>query len=494
MRDNSKIKSELVQLLSKNQSYIVSRWASQILKVPGHKRHKDVVPVSRHKVGMTRFFKLFISFLDNQHDARALKYLTSLILDGFLSINTAEDVIHGQMLLRKIIAELLISKYKHDFEKLYQTISIVTQAIDKNILLVSAVYKKRDFDRLHTLVKSGKKLVGIKEMNHLLEVAVNIAVKESDADRGSIMLLDNRNILKINASVGIPEKIAESAKEYLGKGIAGTVAKTNMPIMINKGQLVDKDIKKHLKGLKAVSALTIPLSTEGSNVLGVLNVVKYPGKALFNKNDLELLSILAYEIATSIKNYQLNLETESLYIGTIFALAAALDARDHYTHGHSRKVARYAVSVAKRLNMPKHQIAIIRRASLLHDIGKIGIPDKILNKPAKLTKKEFEIVKTHSVIALDILKPIPQLRDILPAVYHEHERYDGKGYVAGLKGEAIPIEARIIGVADAYDAMTSERPYRKALTKKEAICELKRNAGTQFDPTVVKAFIRTVNQ
>jgi HD-GYP domain-containing protein (c-di-GMP phosphodiesterase class II) len=307
-------------------------------------------------------------------------------------------------------------------------------------------------------------------------------------------LLDKDGILKVNASIGIPEEIAEKAQERIGKGISGTVAYTNKPVIINEGEKISADIRRSMKGLNIASAISIPIATENSEVLGVLNLGKYHGKSLFDKDDVELLSILAYEIATSIRSYQLILEAEGLYIGTIFALASALDARDHYTHGHSRKVAKNAVLIAKDMKLPRHQIDIVRRASLLHDIGKIGIPDKILNKPGRLTEQEYDIVKTHPEVALNILKPIPQLSNLLPAIYHEHERYDGKGYIAGLKGEAIPLEARIIGVADAFDAMTSERPYRKALSHKEAVAELKKCAGSQFDPLVVKIFLKALNR
>ncbi len=450
--------------------------------------------VERHKKGMSRFFKLFVAYLQNRHDTRSLKCLTSLIVEGYLSINSAEDIIHGQMLLRKIIAEFLLSKYKQNLEKLRKMLHLVTASIDMNILHISNVHRKRDFKRLHTLVKSGRKLVIARNLNKLLDIVIDTALKESNADRASVMLADKQGVLKINASVGIPEDIVEEAEEQIGKGIAGKVAKTKKPIIINEGEKISEDIRRSMKGLSIVSAISIPITTEDAEVLGVLNLGKYSGKNLFDKEDVELLSILAYEAATSIRSYQLVLETEGLYIGTIFALAAALDARDHYTHGHSRKVARYAVSIAKEMKLSRYEVDIIRRASLLHDIGKIGIPDKILEKPARLTRKEFEIVKKHPKVAVDILKPIPQLKDILPGVYHEHERYDGKGYIAGLKGEAIPLEARIIGVADAFDAMTSERPYRKALPYEEAIAELKRNVGTQFDPRVVEAFLKILKK
>jgi HD-GYP domain-containing protein (c-di-GMP phosphodiesterase class II) len=131
---------------------------------------------------------------------------------------------------------------------------------------------------------------------------------------------------------------------------------------------------------------------------------------------------------------------------------------------------------------------------MLHDIGKIGVPDSILLKPGRLTEKEFSVIKKHPIYAVNILKHIPRLKDIVPIVYHEHERYDGKGYVEGLKADKIPIESRIIAVADAYEAMTSNRPYRKSMPSKKAIEEIKLNSGTQFDPAVVKAFLKVIKR
>ncbi|MBN1405196.1 MAG: HD domain-containing protein [Candidatus Omnitrophica bacterium] len=490
---NNHIKSRLVGHLLKHRNSIVSKWSCEIMKVSGHKKHKVIVPIAKHKKGMSRFFNFFILFLKNQHDARALKFIAYLIQNGYLSINSAEDIIHGQMLLRRIIRDALISGYKSNASELYKMLDLLTTAFDSIILHISNVYRKRDFWRLHMLVKSGKRLVGTRDLNKLLVLTIKTAIKESNADRASIMLLDKDGILKINTSRGIPDTIVQKTQERLGKGIAGVVAKTNKPIIINEGDKIPGSVKKYLKGLKIVSAVSIPLSID-SEVLGVLNLGKYHGKTLFDTEDTELLDILAYEAATSIKSYQLMLEAEGLYIGTIFALAAALDARDHYTHGHSRKVAKYAVIIAKEMKLPKYQIDIVRRASLLHDIGKIGIPDRILNKPARLTDQEFKIVKKHPRVAFNILKPIPQAKDLLPAIYHEHERYDGKGYIVGLRGEAIPLEARIIGVADAFDAMTSERPYRRALSEREATMELVKCSGTQFDPVVVKTFLRTLKK
>ena len=141
--------------------------------------------------------------------------------------------------------------------------------------------------------------------------------------------------------------------------------------------------------------------------------------------------------------------------------------------------------------LSQEEIDHVRQAAILHDLGKVGISDKILHKKSKLTKKEFEAIKKHPQIAADIIRPIQFMHDIVPLVLYHHERWDGKGYPAGLKAEEIPIGARIIAVADAYDAMTSDRPYRKAMSSEKAMSELKRCAGTQFDPKVVDAFINS---
>jgi putative two-component system response regulator len=177
------------------------------------------------------------------------------------------------------------------------------------------------------------------------------------------------------------------------------------------------------------------------------------------------------------------------FFNAITALAYALEAKDVYTSGHSQRVTEIAVAIAKHLGLDKENIEKIRLASLVHDIGKIGVREVVLNKPGSLSDEEYEHVRLHSVTGERILKPIVDDGDILKAVRHHHERYDGTGYPDGLKGEQIPQLARIIAVADTFDAMTSERPYRKALTKEAACAEVERCRGTQFDPEAADAFL-----
>jgi len=185
--------------------------------------------------------------------------------------------------------------------------------------------------------------------------------------------------------------------------------------------------------------------------------------------------------------------TDSEALSAIYALAATIDARDHYTRSHSKKVSEYAVALAEALKLEPLEINRLSTCALLHDIGKIGISDDILNKQGELTAKEWEVIKMHPQLGATIVNHVPQLVPCLPGILHHHERYDGSGYPKGLKGEKIPLEARILAIADAFAAMTSERTFSDPLSGEEVIKEIKRGAGTQFDPKLAKVFLSIVN-
>jgi len=185
-------------------------------------------------------------------------------------------------------------------------------------------------------------------------------------------------------------------------------------------------------------------------------------------------------------------EMQSRTLSMIYALAATVDAKDHYTYGHSKKVSDYAVALAEALGLPQDRIDVVRAAGLLHDIGKIGIPDSTLNKRGTLTSEEWELIKAHPKLGVEILRHVTELVNCVPAILHHHEHYDGSGYPAGLKGNNIPLEARILAIADAFDAITSPRPYHGQLLPQQALNELKRCAGTQFDPKLVDTFSNVI--
>ena len=197
---------------------------------------------------------------------------------------------------------------------------------------------------------------------------------------------------------------------------------------------------------------------------------------------------------TPDKRAALSKASQLSYVSTILALAAALDAKDTHTYGHSQKVAKYAVMLGEAIGIEPERLSALRTAALLHDIGKIGISDGLLLKPQRFNDEERKEVQKHAVLAVSILKHIPSFSNLLPQIVHHHERFDGTGYPDGIRGEDIPLESRILSIADSYDAMTSPRPYKSTLTAKEAIIEIKKCAGTQFDPKLAKVFCEIIGQ
>jgi putative nucleotidyltransferase with HDIG domain len=208
-----------------------------------------------------------------------------------------------------------------------------------------------------------------------------------------------------------------------------------------------------------------------------------------------IVGTLTHQRETALKaRAQMNEEVNQTYAETLRALVTALDTRDSETGGHSERVTSIALSIAHQMRLDKKTIQQIHWGALLHDVGKIGIPDEILRKPGPLTDEEWDIMRSHPQIGYEILKEIPFLQPTLDVVLHHHERFNGTGYPSGLKGEEIPLSARIFSVADSFDAMTSDRPYRRALKRAYVIAEIKRCINTQFDPKVVAAFTIALEQ
>jgi HD-GYP domain-containing protein (c-di-GMP phosphodiesterase class II) len=270
-------------------------------------------------------------------------------------------------------------------------------------------------------------------------------------------------------------------------------------------QLNDSDLKdflvKAMYQMEIFETIACIPSYYGEDLLGILLLGKKKDGSEFSAEDLSFFVALAHDVSMAIKNAQLFKELESelekkkrLFFHTTVALAAAIDAKDHYTHGHTSRVTNVSLEIAQRLAEKNRRafstklLEDIHIASLLHDIGKIGIPESILNKQGPLTKEEFDVIKNHPNIGVTILQPIHELNTAILGVRHHHERYDGTGYPDGLKGEEIPLIASIIAVADAFDAMISDRPYRKGLSKEHAVEEILRESGRQFDPQVATVF------
>ncbi len=324
----------------------------------------------------------------------------------------------------------------------------------------------------------------------ILEHTVSFAQDTLKSERIYLLILENGELV-IRASSGIPKDIAERISIQMGDSIEGKVFKEKGPVLVQDieqvGWLkdgVDSDFE---------SFITFPMIFVGLNSsdipLGIINVGDKTDGIPFSEHDLKALSFIANTASIAIKNQQNRIVLEKTYFNATKALIVALEARDKYTKGHSIRVMEYAESIAIKLGLEEKTVKNIRDAAILHDIGKIGVRDSVLLKPGRLSREEAEHINKHPEISEEIIKPISFLKEILPIVRHHHEKFDGSGYPDKLRGDNIPIGARIMAVADTYDAMTSHRPYRKSLHVNVAVSVLKKEAGRQLDPELVEVFL-----
>ncbi len=287
---------------------------------------------------------------------------------------------------------------------------------------------------------------------------------------------------------------ADLAFRYGGEEFSVVLPETRLEEGFKAAERIRQAVETKTKTL--VIPITISLGIASWPLDGVMKeeIIARADAALYRAKETgRNKTCLSTEVAkTEAPLVGVELENKSRAISIIYALAATVDAKDHYTYGHSKKVSDYAVSIAEAMGMTPNRIATIRAAGLLHDIGKVGIPDSILKKKDPLTPADWEYIKAHPRVGVEILRHVSDLSACLPAILHHHERYDGTGYPSGLKDDAIPLEARILAVVDAFEAITSQRSYRPQLTPVEAFAELRRCAGTQFDPQLVNIFCKVM--
>ncbi len=300
----------------------------------------------------------------------------------------------------------------------------------------------------------------------------------------SIMLLDgDSKQLRTRHSIG---RDAEVACQFTADSSSGFIAQ-----LLQQGQPATVcDIRadgRFILPYPAKCILWVPLVTDDKAIGLLLACDKLSGEEFWSR-ELKLMGMFASEVAASIRKAQLYEDINKIFISTVEAFASAIDAKDPYTYGHSRRVAELSVAICDELGMPKKQTKLVELAAFLHDIGKIGTPESILHKPGVLQPDEFEKIKEHPAKGAEILSNINEFSEIIKWIKHHHEWYDGKGYPDQIAAEDIPIEARIITIADAYDAMTSDRPYRKGMPPVEVIKIMEEFTRSQFDPDILTAF------
>lgn len=310
-----------------------------------------------------------------------------------------------------------------------------------------------------------------------------------------LMLNDERTHLEVVASRGLPEE-ARTLTIPVGESVSGRALEQSKCWIVNDLSK-QPDLLELSRGryqTDSFAAVRVPLEARGEPV-GILTATERIGSPEFTSRDRKMLEGLSSMGASALLNCRLHEAVNRQMVSTIRALASAIDAKDQYTHAHSARVAQLAVATASEMGSTRADTRReVELAGLLHDIGKIGIPDAILLKTGRLTPDEFATVQRHTDIGAGIVEHVEGLEDVARAVRHHHERYDGLGYPAGLARDSIPLTSRLISVADVFDVLTSDRPYRKGIAPELAAQELSRCKGTQFDPDIVDAFLRVITR
>jgi len=346
---------------------------------------------------------------------------------------------------------------------------------------------RQSFEELTTLYRLVDIIAEARTLERVLNSLLDLAA-EVIACQGAMLFLVDEKTGEID--VGL--------KRNLSKKIEAKINLQNKKKVIDwalkKGRTIAlPDIEEESPDDEKVTFVLVPLIAHDKPV-GLLDIITETPEGDITSRDLSLLTILAKQAALAIENVKLYESIKKDQLNIIRALSSTVDAKDHYTLGHSQKVSEYCVKIGEEMKLPEREIEILKYAALLHDIGKIALPDEIIKKPSRLSSEEFEIVREHPVIGARIIKEIEALAPMVPLIQHHHERYDGNGYPGKLKGEEIPLGARIIHAVDSFETMVYARAYRVMMHEELAISELRKNAGTQFDPHIVDVFISVIRR
>ncbi len=367
------------------------------------------------------------------------------------------------------------------------------------------IFKRREDDmqrrgrKLSSLMDLGTRFTSSKDVHRLMEQTLHVAINDTGATAGYIMLMDTAAqelVTEIAFSSG--ENYPFPERRAAGEGVEGYVAQTGKPLLLSRqtdtARSTGADLLPALQ-YDGEAVLCVPLvesaptgfgNAAGGRIIGTFSIFNHTPSGRFLPEDMELVRTIAGLSTMAIVNAQLYQSQHDLFVASLQVLARTLDAKDPYTQGHSFRVSELCVMIARKLRIAPEVIDELRNGALLHDIGKIGVPDAILRKPERLTEEEFQMMKAHPVIGFEICQPLGLGEGILMLIRSHHEKLDGSGYPDGLKLGELPLLLRIICVADAFDAMSSSRPYRKTMDTQVRNEQLNRFAGTQFDPIIVE--------
>lgn len=343
-----------------------------------------------------------------------------------------------------------------------------------------------------TLMELSAILNSTLQISEVLRRAVEAATRLMECEVGSLLLLNEKcDELVFEVALGERGREVKEVRLKVGEGVAGWVARTGQSTVVSDVRRDPRfsrrvDVRTHF-----VTRNMICVAVKSRDrIIGVLQAINRRTDRPFDGEDQRLFESLARQVGIAIENARLYEEVKETFLSTAATLAEAIEKRDPYTGGHVRRVVDISLAIGEELGLKPEEKETLELAAILHDVGKIGIRDGVLLKHGPLTPEELAHIRLHPQLGAEILAPIKQLEAVIPAVRHHQERCDGQGYPQGLKGDEIPLASRVIAVADAFDAMTTDRPYRPRLSDEAAASEIEQCAGSQFDPKVAEAFLR----
>lgn len=342
--------------------------------------------------------------------------------------------------------------------------------------------------RFGTLLRIGEVLHAAQDKGRIQEMLVQLSLRLVKAQGSAIFMMDERqNVL---ACVAASEKSGRPVNLPLGMGVAGWVALQGQPVSTE----VESDHRfsgqfEPVFSFRVQTALAVPIRG-GGRVVGVLEVVNKGGARTFDETDLSVMTMLVREAGIALENVNRMTESQQTVQELLRGLARYIDAKAPYLIGHSERVARVSQAIGEEMGLPPDELQKLHLEGLLHDLGNVGVDDELLLRTGKLTEEELGRVRQHSSIGAEILRDVGALRHLMAGPLYHHERFDGNGYPHGLKGEQIPMHARIVAVAEAYDAMRSSRPHREAFPPGEAMAKIREASGSMFDPRVVEGLVQ----
>jgi len=393
------------------------------------------------------------------------------------------------------VMQRLIRTGNPDALSAVQEITRVTQSLRNLEQGVNDHLKVRQ-SQLGALMGVGNVINSSLGPKRVLEEVMDTLIALMRAERGFLMLRESDGELSVQIARGIDHINLDEEGFAFSKTIIRKVTESGEPILTTNAQNDPRfEAQMSVAAYQLRSILCAPLKLK-ENLIGVIYVDNKAHSGIFQQDDLGLISAFANQAAVAIDNARLfknlqdaNEELEEAYQATLEGWVRALDMRDRETEGHTQRVTILTGRLARMLGVPEDELLHITRGALLHDIGKMAIPDGILLKPGRLTDDERTVIQKHPVYAQEMLNPIDFLHPAIDIPYCHHEKWDGSGYPRGLKGEDIPFSARIFPVVDVWDALISDRPYRKALPREEVLDHIRADAGKHFDPQVVEAFM-----